>query len=273
MSALTLRLREIPPARIDAGVLTPDRLRGLSADEVRSLPLSAGLQRLTVGDLFQVSGADPERLVVEECHERLDHLGRGMSHGHMTIEGNAGSYLANGLCGGRLEVRGNAGDFAATGMMGGEIRIQGDAGDFLGGALPGERRGMSGGVVVLTGNAGDRAGDRMRRGLMLIEGNAGSFCGARMLAGTLGVLGRTGEGLGFGLRRGTLLLAQAPASRPSLFNDCGTHPLLVLSLMLSSYRRVSDPFGALAERARAPVRRLAGDLGVDGRGEILLLDA
>jgi formylmethanofuran dehydrogenase subunit C len=152
-------------------------------------------------------------------------------------------------------------------MQNGMIHIQGNAGDFLAAAIAGDKKGMSGGLVIITGNVGDRAGDLMRRGTVLIEGNAGSYCGSRMLAGTIGVLGNVGNYAGYGMRRGTLLLTQTPTLHPTI-QDCGAHTLPFLGLMFKSFAGLPTRF---AEMGTTRVRRYAGDLANNGKGEILVL--
>ena len=151
-------------------------------------------------------------------------------------------------------------------MANGTLTINGNVGDFLGGAIIGERKGMRGGLVIVKGNAGDRVGDQMRRGIILIEGNAGQYCASRMLAGTIGVLGKVGEYLGFGMRRGTLLLTQTPKLHATI-QDCGTHTLPFLSLMFKAFADLPTKFAALNKNR---VQSYAGDLGNDGKGEILV---
>jgi formylmethanofuran dehydrogenase subunit C len=89
-----------------------------------------------------------------------------------------------------------------------------------------------------------------------------------MIAGTIVILGQTGTQTGLAMRRGTLLLTRDPVSRPATFNDNGCHDLGFLSLLVRSLQEeaaVSD----LAERG-SRVRRWLGDLGCDGKGEILV---
>lgn len=108
----------------------------------------------------------------------------------------------------------------------------------------------------------------MRRGALLIEGNAGDFCGSRMVAGTIAVLGTVGERTGFAMQRGTLLLSHAPKNMLATFNDCGSHNLGFLPLLIQSWRTLPGRFAALEVRQR--VRRYMGDLANSGLGEILI---
>jgi formylmethanofuran dehydrogenase subunit C len=128
---------------------------------------------------------------------------------------------------------------------------------------------MTGGTVIITGNSGDRTGDHMRRGYILVEGNAGAYCGSRMVSGTIAVLGQVGAHLGYAMKRGTLLLQQAPTNGISAnFNDCGSHTLAFLPLMLASFKKLDSKFAELENYSR--VQRYAGDIGSIGMGEILI---
>jgi formylmethanofuran dehydrogenase subunit C len=90
-----------------------------------------------------------------------------------------------------------------------------------------------------------------------------------MLAGTIAVLGKTGNYLGYGMKRGTLLLWQAPEKLSATFNDCGPHNLGFLPLMLESYRGLETRFATLTESI-CRVHRYCGDMASLGHGEILV---
>lgn len=151
-------------------------------------------------------------------------------------------------------------DYIGHKMTTGSLLITGDVGDFLG-------ANMRGGSIICQGNTGNRAGDQMRRGLMLIEGNAGDFTASRMIAGTIGILGTTGSYTGYAMRRGTLILTQTPSLLATI-QDCGTHTLPYLSLLFKSFAHINQKFYALANNR---VQLFAGDLSVNGTGEILVL--
>jgi len=125
---------------------------------------------------------------------------------------------------------------------------------------------MSQGKITVCGDAGDRIADQMRRGVILVEGNAGDYAGSRMLAGTLGILGKTAAYTGFAMKRGTILLTQTPQLHATI-QDCGTHNLPFLSLLFKSF--AENP--QFAKLASTRVQRFAGDLSVNGNGEILVL--
>lgn len=267
MSALTFTLKAEPIQRIDLSPLTPDQLAGKPLAEISNIELSSGNRKLRVEEVFDMSGNDAKDIAFHNSSSKLDYIGSHMQSGRITVIGNAGDYLGFEMAGGEIEVKGNVQAFAASGMRNGFMHILGNAGDYLGGAIAGNKQGMKGGTVIVTGNAGDRVGDQMRRGLLLIEGNAGNYCACRMIAGTIGVLGEVGQYAGYGMRRGTLLLRNTPALHATIV-DCGSHTLPFLSLMFKSFAGLP---GRFAEIGSNRVRRYAGDIANDGKGEILVL--
>lgn len=266
MSATRFRLRGEPERRLDLSVLTPRRLAGLDEVAVGRLRLAGGRGAPTVGDLFELSAGEADRVVIEGGSAWLDHVGAGLEAGSLVLEGDAGDFAGRAMSGGRLELRGSVGRLAASGMRGGAVEIAGDAGALLAGPAPGERTGMEGGVVLLRGSAGAQACDRLRRGLVVVEGDAGTHAASRMVAGTLVVCGRVGDAAGVLLRRGTVVLGHATPA-PDGFLPSGRTPGVFLSLLVASLRPLSP---AAAEVAARAVVRLLGDQAALGLGEMLL---
>lgn len=269
MKPFTLTLKQVPSQPVDLSALVPDRLSGLSVGNIAALGLAMGNRNVRVDEIFELDGDDTGNLVIRNSCEKLNFIGKAMVSGNISVWGDAGAYVALGMRGGAVTIRGNVHAWAASGMRDGLLHIQGNAGDFLAGAIPGERHGMRGGTVIVGGGAGDRVGDHMRRGMVLIEGDVGRFCASRMLAGTIVALGSVGDSPGFGMRRGTLLLYRAPHRLPATFNDCGEHHLPFLRLLkryLTS--RGGDFVKFVSPTCR--VRRFIGDLGNNGKGEILV---
>ncbi len=267
MGALTFTLKIQLQQRIDLSPLTPDTLAGKSSTEIAAIYLLSGKVQLRTDQVFDISGDDASDIVFNKSTGKLDFIGHGMKTGRITINGDAGSYLGFQMKKGEITLHGNADAYAASGLADGLIHINGNVGDFLGAAYFGDRKGMKGGTVIVTGNAGERVGDQMRRGLILIEGNVGSYCASRMLAGTIGILGTAGEYIGFGMRRGTLLMSQKPALHATI-QDCGTHTLPYLNLMFKSFAGLPSKFAQISKNR---VKRYAGDIANDGKGEILVL--
>lgn len=256
--------------RVDVSPLTPDNLAGKSLAEIAAIELQTGNRKLRADEVFGIDGEDAAKVVFKNSSAKLDYIGKSNQSGEIVVEGDAGAYLGFQLKGGVIHVSGSVGAYAAAELKAGEINIAGDAGDFLGAALPGNKKGMQGGVVIVKGNAGDRVGDHLRRGAILIEGNAGAYLGSRMTAGTIGVLGEVGIYPGYAMKRGTLLLLKSPVEIPATFNDCGSHTLGFLPLLLKGFQGYKTQFGALADSVKR-VRRYAGDMSGAGKGEILVV--
>ena len=267
MSALTFTLKKDLIQKLDVSPLTPNLLADKTHAEIASTLLWYGKQQIRADETFEITGNNANELVFNKSTSKIDHIGSGLKTGKITVNGDAGAFLAFNMSNGHITVNGNVADFAASGMAGGLLEINGNAGDYLGAAIVGERKGMKGGTVIVKGNAGERTGDQMRRGIILIEGNVGSYCASRMLAGTIGVLGNVGEYVGYGMRRGTLLLTKTPSLHATI-QDCGTHTLPFLSLMFKSFSNLPSKF---AQMNQSRAQRFAGDIANDGKGEILIL--
>ncbi|CAB3799450.1 Formyltransferase/hydrolase complex Fhc subunit C [Paraburkholderia ultramafica] len=279
MSTTTLRVKAPPGFRVDAAALRPASLAGMSVAEIERIVLPAGNDSCAVGDLFQVlrDGAvvsqavtdeDTAALVIDGAAPWLDRLGAQMDGGRLVVRGSVGDYSGFRMTGGELQIDGNAGHFTGCEMRGGRLTVTGDSGDFAAGALTGDMEGMSGGTLTIHGNAGARLADRMRRGLVLVGGNAGEFAVSRLVAGTVGVAGRPGPHYAYGMRRGTLLLAQQPTHLPATFTGGGHGFDVFWSLLVRSLADEIAPFSQW--RADRLPTRYSGDLAVDGRGEILI---
>jgi formylmethanofuran dehydrogenase subunit C len=263
-----LSLRERPPLPIEVGALIPERLAQMTRAELERLPLAIGRHTVALAELFRVDGAPGPLLVFAGDCDRLDGIGRGLAAGDIAVEGDAGHEVGAGQNAGEIRIAGSVHDHAAMGMRGGVLVIGGSAGAFLGSAPPGERLGLRGGLVTIGGSVGARAGERMRRGMILISGDAGAACGARMVAGTIAVAGRVGALPGLRMRRGTIFAACAAEGAPDTFADTGWVDLTIFKLLGRKLGTAAPWLEALL--TAAPLRRLAGDLAVDGKGEILL---
>ncbi|WP_018410732.1 formylmethanofuran dehydrogenase subunit C [Methyloversatilis thermotolerans] len=269
MSALVLTLRSAPAQRVDAGALNPTALAGMTPADVAALTLQVGKNVVRVDALFDLSGDDPGDIVFRGDCSRFERIGAGMKSGRVTVEGDAGGYVAQRMLGGEVIVTGSTGAFCASGMKGGRVEVRGNVGDYAGGAVPGDMKGMAGGLLLVAGNAGERLGDRMRRGQILVSGNAGDYCASRMIAGTIAVAGTVGAYPGYLMKRGTLILNALPVQMLPGMVDCGAHRLGFLSLLYASWKGLPGAFGAL-DASACTVRRFMGDMGATGRGEMLI---
>ncbi|KAA2237495.1 formylmethanofuran dehydrogenase subunit C [Salinarimonas soli] len=262
MSALTLRLREEPPERLDLSGLCA-ALRRDGPLSIEKLPVGTSRMGLVLADCFAVSGGDASDLRIEGGSPRLDGVGAGFSEGTVTVEGPVGQRLGAGMSGGTLRVRGSAGPFSGVGATGGLIEIHGDAGERAGGAPYGAPVGLNGATLVVRGRAGTRLGDRMRRGLIVTD-TAEDHAGTRMIGGTI-VAGTVGAAPGYAMRRGTLLVG-GHGPLISGFVPTGTHRLVFARLLHGILRRLAPDLAGLAE---GDLERRAGDLATLGKGELL----
>jgi formylmethanofuran dehydrogenase subunit C len=269
MKPLVLTLRGRPGQRLDLSPVVPQRLAGLSEAEIGRIALNTTRDAVTLGDAFKMRKGDPRHIRIEGACDRLDQVGQGMSEGTIEVAGDVGAQAGRRMAGGRLVIDGTAGPWAASGMTRGVIEIAGSAGARLGGPLAGETAGMRGGVVLVRGDAGERVGDRLRRGTIIVEGSAGAHAGSRMIAGTVLVRGKAGPLPGYLMSRGTLLLGGGTAALSPTFVDCGRHELVAMRLLASFVTPYSARIARLLGR---PLRRLAGDMAVQGLGEIFLCD-
>lgn len=265
MKPLVFALDREPDQRLDLSPLTPHLLAGKSAKEIAQIELQTTREKITVGDIFRVRGADVEEIRFEGGSIRLDNIGHELKSGEIIVEGDVGKSVGRSMSGGNLVVAGDAGPFAGSALSGGRLEIVGNAGDFLGAPLEGELEGITGGLVIVRGDAGARAGDRLRRGTIVVEGSAGDYAGSRMIAGTLIVLGAAGVLPGYLMRRGTIALAKPPELSPT-FVDCGSHELTFASLFSRLLREESRGASKLLGGL---LSRFTGDTAALGKGEIL----
>jgi formylmethanofuran dehydrogenase subunit C len=265
VNALVFRLAHAPDQRVDLSCLVPEALQGHGEKAIARLPIHTTRDKLEVGDIFTIRMGEPMSLRFEGGSERFDFLGAGMTAGDIVVEGAVGQQAGRLMRGGTLCIHGDAGPYAASRLAGGLIEIDGDAGDRLGGPLAGEMAGMSGGVAIVRGDAGARAGDRLRRGLVVVEGRSGKDAGSRMLAGTLVLRKAVAGAPGPLMRRGTIVLLDGVCPPSPTFTDCGTHRLLAARLLAVELERLGL---AWTRKLKAPLRRLAGDMAVLGKGEI-----
>jgi formylmethanofuran dehydrogenase subunit C len=268
--ALTLTLRQEPVVPLEADVLCPDRLAGVSREEIEALPVWHGNERTRLGEFFTVSGAGDEDVRIEGDLGRVKFVGAGMGGGRLTVDGDVGMHAGAGMRAGELHVEGDAGDWSGAGMRGGRLVVRGSAGRQLGGVYAGDRAGMRGGEIVVHGDVGAQAGAGLRRGLIAVAGRLGDAAGLRMLAGTIVALGGVGARLGAGMRRGTIV-TMAPATPLATFVFSCTYRPPFLALYLRRLRALG--LSVSEEQLDGRYARWCGDGLELRRGEILILEA
>jgi formylmethanofuran dehydrogenase subunit C len=267
---LTLTLREAPAAPVRAEALRPDRLAGLSRDEIERLELRHGNRPAAVGELFVVSGAGSDDVRVAGDLTRLGGLGAAMTGGRLTLDGSTGPHVGAGMQDGEIVVEGDAGDWAGAEMRGGSLLVRGSAGGRLGGAYAGSRAGMRGGEIVVHGDAGEEAGAGLRRGLIAVGGRTGDAAGLSALAGTIVAFGALGAHPGAGMRRASIVAMTAATLLPTYVRACTYRPPF-LRLFLRRLRELGLP--VTDEQIEGRYARWSGDGLELRRGEILILEA
>jgi formylmethanofuran dehydrogenase subunit C len=107
----------------------------------------------------------------------------------------------------------------------------------------------------------------MRRGTVLLFGDAGDFLASRMVAGTIALAGRCGAHAAYGMRRGSLVFAGPRPAVPPTFVAAGADAPVFWQLLA---RDLAQHGGAFAALPKARIERHLGDLGADGKGELIL---
>lgn len=265
---MKLSLHTLPEVPLEAEVIAPDHLSGLSETEVAALPVYHGNRKVELGDFFSVSGKLDNYLIeIEGDLSNIKLIGSGTTRGRISISGNVGSHLGAGMSGGEIVVEGDAGDWIGREMSGGRIIINGNAGHMVGSAVRGGAMGMLGGEIIIHGNARNEVGNGMRRGLIAIGGDTEEFTGVNMLAGTIMVLGKLGMRPGAGMKRGTVVSMHEAELLPTFTYDCTYRPNFLRYYFLH-LRKLGL---AISETSiNGSYQRWCGDSIELNKGEILL---
>jgi formylmethanofuran dehydrogenase subunit C len=264
---ITLTLKEQPSVPLEAEVLSPDVLANLTHEAIRALPVFLGKRRLRLEEFFEVEGAASETLEIRGNASKVKWIGRGMTRGRITIDGNAGMHLGAFMKGGTIEVSGDASDWVGAEMSAGLIHIHGNAGGQIGAAYRGSLKGMRNGCILVEGSAGLEVGMRMRRGIIAVGGPVRDFAGLQMKGGTLFLLGGAEIRTGAWMIRGTIVCLRPIPLLPTFSFACAYNPAF-----LRLYARYLQPFGFSipVDPKDGAYQRYTGDTSVPGKGEILL---
>jgi formylmethanofuran dehydrogenase subunit C len=263
---IEFRLKRHPTVPLEAEVISPDVVAGLSNAEIRGLTVYHGKRQLPLEEFFDVEGERCEDLVLYGPLHKVRWMGRKMSKGSITIHGSAGMHLGAYMSGGRIEVFGNGSDWIGAEMKNGFIRVRGNVGGQVGAAYRGSLRGMKSGLIVIDGSAGLEVGMRMRRGTIAIGGPAKDFTGLQMKGGTIVLLKGAEIRTGAWMNRGTIV-SLAPLHMMPTFTYSADASPTILNL-LSRYLK---PHGiTLPEGASGVYAQYSGDRAVSDKGEILV---
>ena len=264
---VTLTLKDRPSVPLEAELLTPDVLGGLSVGEIAALPVHLGKRQRRLDDVFTVGGERSDEIEIHGDAARVKWIGRGMTRGRIVIRGDAGMHLGSAMKGGAIEVFGNVSDWLGAEMTGGVIRVHGNAGGQVGAAYRGSLCGMKDGTILIDGSAGLEVGMRMKRGIIAVGGKVRDFAGLQMKGGTI-VLGDGAElRTGAWMVRGTIISLTPVQLLPTFAYACTYNPTFVplIAKYLAAWGR-TIPSDAL----EGGYHRYTGDTCVPGRGEILI---
>ena len=259
MSVWTLTLRQNIDQRVDASAIRLADWIEMSAKEVERTPLNVGRRTACLADLFTIKHqtSDKQQLVIEGDLHRFDRIGDR----HRT---------------GCIRIAGSVGNHAGASMSGGRLTIEGDAGDYLAAPHGSARQGIKGGRITVGGSAGNYVGHRMRRGEILINGNAENFLASQMFAGTIIVAGRLGDGTAIGMRRGTVVAARFPEFPIDRFSKAN-RMRSVFPRLIETFADQDSSFADSMAQVRQLIDKIAtdgfasrrGDRAVSGKGEVL----
>ena len=278
MKKLTLVPKEVTAIPVEAEVISPTVVAGMSLEEVQGLNVYQGKVRLTLADHFDVGGevaATPaeQMIVVDGDAPHVKYMGAAMDAGALVVKGDAGMHTGSQMAGGTLTVEGRAADWAGAEMKGGVLRIEGDAGHLLGAAYRGSSEGMTGGCILVGGGVGSEAASFMRRGMIVVMGDTAPFTGVHMNGGEILVFGRAGRRLGAQAKgNGGFMacLGGAEELLPTYKYDT-TYTPIFMRLYLRQLAETLNVDEALRYLDK-PLRRYRGDLAVGGNAEILIAE-
>jgi formylmethanofuran dehydrogenase subunit C len=229
-----------------------------------------GKRQCRVDDFFEVEGSGSDELEIRGDAAKVKWIGRGMTRGKITIQGNAGMHLGAYMKGGTIEVTGNASDWVGAEMSGGLIRIRGNAGGQVGAAYRGSASGMQDGTILISGSAGIEVGMRMKRGTVAVGGPVRDFAGLQMKGGSIFLLGGAEIRTGAWMVRGTIVSLTPIHMLPTFGYACAYNPVF---LRLYAKHLHALGFSVPWEDEEGTFKRYVGDSSVPGKGEILVWHA
>lgn len=227
MPILNLNLTKDPMAPVEVEAITPDKIAGLTLNEIAKIMLWVGNKQLRLSEVFQIEGdvgSKPEevKIVFVGYTNRLRRVGEKMGSGEIEVLGDVGPYAGRKMKGGKLVIRGSAGVCLGAKMYEGVIEVFGSAGDRVGGAYRGElpAKGMKGGTIIIHGDAGAEVGLGMRGGTVIVDGSCDIMPGLDMSGGTILIKGDCVGKAGARMTGGRIVIVgKIPAILPSFYVD------------------------------------------------------
>ena len=157
---------------------------------------------LSITEVNRVLQSLPDGAVVRIANPRGKHnLAVGLHRRiHVTIDGNAGYFIA-GLCDGPdVTINGFVGWSVAENLMSGTVRVRGNASESAGAS-------SHGGLIIIEGDASSRTGISLKGGTVCVAGNVGHISGFMAQSGVILVGGDAGEALGDSLYEAVIYVA------------------------------------------------------------------
>ncbi len=265
---LTYRGETLLPVEIEG--LTPDWACDKSLAEIERFEIFHGNVKLTLAEMFSVSGeASDKRFDFEGDLGGVHWIGAQMRSGQIHVHGNVGRHLGGDLRGGEIVVNGDASDWVGCEMRGGRIHVRGSAGSFVGAAYRGSAQGMRGGTIIVDGKVGTETGWLMNEGVIAVGGDAGDMIGFNMVGGAILVLGNAGIRPGAGMVGGKIALggAVSPKLLSSFRLDRSGKPEQLALVVKELGEGIAARF---EQMLAAEMAVYLGDQLVEGAGEIFL---
>lgn len=218
-----LELIRNPRTPVFAESISPDSFAGKNVGAIADIELLEGNTRVKISDLFKVDvkgniSETPQdvNIMMKGDFSKFRYIGKSMTSGKITLEGNGGFYLGYEMRGGEINVTGDVNSWLGSMIVNGKIEVFGNAGDFVASPYRGMRKGMKDGIIIIHGNAGTEVARSMQGGLITITGNVGQFLGFDMQDGTIRVGGDSEGRVGLGMKGGRIIiLGKIPEMIPS----------------------------------------------------------
>jgi formylmethanofuran dehydrogenase subunit C len=278
MEELWLIPRRMPSIPVEAEVISPDVVAGLTLSEVGNLGVHLGNRVRPLKEFFNVEGelagtAAKQRIVVDGTINTVKYVGARMTSGSILVKGCSGMHTGAQMSGGEIIVEGNTRDWAGAEMKGGLLVIREDSRNQTGAAYRGSAEGMTGGCILVEGDAGTEVGVFMRRGMIVVKGDLGPLAGAHMNGGTIFVFGRASRRMGVEAQGNGGFIACLGAVEsllPTYAYDTTYEP----AFMKLYLRQIRDELGIeeAEQFLEVAFRRYRGDASVGGSAEIFVAE-
>jgi formylmethanofuran dehydrogenase subunit C len=278
MEDLWLTPKRMPSIPVEAEVISPDVVAGLTLPEVGNLGVHLGNKVHPLKEFFNVEGelaetAAKQRIVIDGTINKVKYVGARMTAGNILIKGCSGMHTGAQMSGGEIIVEGNTRDWAGAEMKGGLLIIRKDSRNQTGAAYRGSAEGMTGGCILVEGDAGTEVGAFMRRGMIVVKGDLGPLTGAHMNGGTIFVFGRASRRMGVEAQGNGGFIAcfgTVESLLPTYAYDTTYEP----AFMKLYLRQIRDELGIeeAEQFLEAAFQRYRGDASAGGSAEIFVAE-